>query len=280
MTETRVERQAPEQLTKADLWFNAFFHFAYVRCLMGSVRKGGLSFGASMGRNLKKLYKNQDDLVDALHRETEFYMTDYAFGASIAGFVLSLEQQRANELYETGETSVDPDFIRSIKNGLMAPLAGFGDTVLQAVLHNTATALAVPLAIEGNPLSMLIGFVGMVAIDWAVSLFCFFAGYNGGRKTITQLIKSDIAAKIVDISTILGMMMMGALACDYIYFGTKININGTPLDGILDGLVPGFWPLLFVFGCYFLLKKKHANYIKIMFTLIAVCVLLAILNII
>lgn len=280
MTETKVVREAPEQLTKGDLWFNAFFHFAYVRCLMGSVRKGGLSFGSAMGNNLKKLYKNQDDLVDALQRETEFYMTDYAFGAAIAGFVLSLEQQRANELYERGESDVDPDFIRSIKNGLMGPLAGFGDTVLQAVLHNTATAIAVPLAIEGNPISMLIGFVGMVAIDWAVSLFCFFAGYNGGRKTITQLIKSDIANKIINISTILGMMMMGALACDYINFATKVNINGTPLDGILDGLIPGFWPLLFVFGCYFLLKSKKANYIKIMFGLIAICILLAIVGII
>ena len=275
----KIVREAPEKITKFNLFFHEILMNDGIGYTQGNTKKGGTSFGAAMGYVLHKLYKNKDDLAEALTRHEEFYMTDYAWGGCINGLVISMEEQRANDLYEKGESSITPDLIRAIKTGLMGPLAGFGDTIVQTVFWVIGIGYSFPLALEGNWLAIPISFLFVGFVRYFLSVVTCFAGYYSGRDAVTKLTSSKLASKVLTIASITAMMIMGAFTAGNVRFATAVTLgSGQTLHDLVDSLLPGVSSLAPVFLVYWLYKKKNVNVAKIMIGIIVVCVILGVVG--
>lgn len=83
---------------------------------------------ASMLPILRKLYPKHDDQVKAIHAYTAFFNTNPMLGTVIVGITASMEQARANGKEIDGET------INDMRAGLMGPIAGIGDSLIDGTL--------------------------------------------------------------------------------------------------------------------------------------------------
>lgn len=82
------------------------------------------SFCAAMAKNLRKIYKDDDEAYkEALQRHLEFYNTEGTIGAVVVGIALAMEEEKA-------KGNLTGDVITGIKLGLMGPIAGIGDTLI------------------------------------------------------------------------------------------------------------------------------------------------------
>lgn len=275
-----VIREAPQKITKFDLFLAPFMFLNGVVMTLSNTKKAGTSFAASMGWILRKLYRSKEDLAEALVRHSEFYLTDYVFGGSIFGLVISMEEQRAHDLYEKGTSDITPDLIRALKAGLMGPMAGFGDTILQTVIWVLTIAYAFPLALEGNWLAIPISWFGIGGIRYVISIITTFAGYYSGRDAVTKMTTSAVTQKVLTVAAIVAMCVMGALTAGNVKFAfsSAIVIGEQSLNTLLDTLVPGILNIAPVFIVYYLFKVKKVHIAKIMVGIIVICVALGMLG--
>ena len=87
----------------------------------------GLGFAHAMCPIIRRLYPDDvEKRKEALERHMNYYNTENNWGASIAGIVASMEEEKANG------AAISDSSINSIKAALMGPLAGIGDTVPRA----------------------------------------------------------------------------------------------------------------------------------------------------
>ena len=273
-----IERKAPDKITKFDLFLEQLIFMDGIAHTQGNTRKGGLSFSTAMGYILHKFYKNKDDLAEALTRHMDFYMTDYAWGGCINGLIISMEEQRANDLYENGESTISPDLIRAVKTGLMGPLAGFGDTIVQTVFWVITIGYAQPLAMAGNFLAVPISWLGIGFSRYLLSWLTCFSGYYSGREAVSKLTSSKLAQKVLTVSAVVAMCIMGALTAGNVNFVTAVTIGKQSLHELVDSLLPGISGLAPVFIIYYLFKKKKIHIAKIMIGIIVICIILGILG--
>lgn len=91
----------------------------------------------------------------------------------IHGIVISMEEQKA-----LGNEEIDDEAIRSIKLGLMGPLAGIGDTFDQGIMVTLTLAIFTPLALEGNVWAAFMPFIIFEAYAFTVSWTLINRGYE------------------------------------------------------------------------------------------------------
>jgi len=268
-------------LSKKDLFLSHLYFLVFTYNGVSQSRKSGIPLCASFALLAEKLYpKDKQRQLDMLERHSGFYMTDYAWGGCLRGIMVALEEQRALEIQEKGDTEVSPELVDAIKNGLMGPLAGFGDTINQSVVRAATTAYTQPLAAAGNPLAALIGWIGNDFYRLVVSMVTFFLGYKGGMEFVEKLTTSAIIEKCLTIAGIFAMMMMGGLAAQNVKFATTIQLTNMALDEAIELCLPGIYKIAPPFIVYWLIAKKKANPIWIIAGIMIICLLLAALGIV
>jgi mannose/fructose/N-acetylgalactosamine-specific phosphotransferase system component IID len=110
-----------QKLTHKDL-LKIFWRSFAIECSFNYERMQGIGVAYSLTPILKKLYKTKEDLTAAIKRHIEFFNTTPQVSTFILGIVAAMEERKAS-----GE-DVDENAIRSVKSGLMGPLAGIGDS--------------------------------------------------------------------------------------------------------------------------------------------------------
>ncbi len=230
-------------------------------------RLQAVSFCSAMSGPLKKLYKDDHDgLVDGLNRHLEFYNTEGTIGGLPLGLIISLEEQMKID------QNVEPEVITNLKVGLMGPIAGIGDTLIQGTLKSIWFALACSLGMQGNYVAVLLPFLHPITV-FTVSRYLANLGYKLGMGAIDQVINSGLMTRIIDAAAILGLFMMGALSSSYVKLSTVLSFSigeqKIVLQDILDQLVPGILPLACIFGIVWYFKNKKQNYLLLVFTIIA-----------
>lgn len=273
---TVMERKRPEKVTRKDLWIGWFLWWFGNQSMSGNIRKGGSGMALFMGWICRRFY-NQEDLADCMTRHTEFYMSDYVFGNCISGIMVAMEEQRANELYETGESAISTDMISAVKTGLMGPFAGFGDTVTQTILFVICLAIGQQLAIQGNILGAVICLLSHACWRPCVSFIMQWPGYSQGKAFAMKLTSSEFARKLMVVAGIVSMMMMGALTASTVKFNPSVAFANTDLISVLDRVAPGLRQAGPVFLMYFALRK-NVKVIWIVFGIIIACLLLALVG--
>ena len=270
--ETEVEddieetSQTPQNsiLTKKDL--NRINRRSYLlSACLNYERYQGLGYCYTILPALKKLYKG-DDLKEAVARNTEFYNSHLWVNNLVVGVSIALEEQRALGQPISGQV------ISATKAGLMGPLAGLGDSFFKGVVVTITGAFAASLAIDGNPIAPFVFIIPNLIICVLTKYYGTMYGYKFGTKVIMKLKKSNVIQKLIDSSTIVGLMVAAGLVTNYVKMSltTVLNFGGKEiiLDDLVNSLFPKLLPYAMVFLYYYIIKKfpKKGLYITLILT--------------
>lgn len=276
------ERKAPKKLTKWQMFLNHLYFYTFTYQSQSQSRKAGIHLCGAFAMLADKLYPgNAERQKELLERYSGFYMTDYTWGGALHGVLVGMEEKRAQDVYETGDSELSTELIEGIKNGLMGPLAGFGDTINQSVVRAATIAYSQPLAAAGNPLGAIVGFLGNDFYRWIVSFSTFFLGYKGGLDFVEKLTSSKAVDKALTIAGIFSMMMMGSLAAKNVKFATVIQITESmSFDKMIETMLPGLYQLAPPLIIYWLISKKKVDTTWIIIGILVICLILAAIGII
>lgn len=250
----------------------------------GFERLTATAFSYGMERVLAKLYAdNPEEYQEALKRHLMFYNSEATWGSVIFGITCALEEERAIILKSGAskeELDASSEMITSLKVGLMGPLAGVGDSVNHGMIRPLLLSLFIPMATAGMWIAGAAPF-----IIWAVSISLFAyllaaKGYTLGKKSVATILQSGALSKLIDVASILGLFMMGALSSTYVKLTTSIGWtdmlgNKVALQDKLNAIFPNMLPLLVVFGVYFFIKKFGPKYVQILLGLLLLGIVLA-----
>lgn len=198
---------------------------------------------------LRKIYKNDDDLVESLDNHFMYYNTHPWASAIITGATLAMEEKDGLKAKKA---------VQGLKAGLMGPIAGIGDTLIWVMLPTIFGAIAGSMGKQGNPAGMWI-FTAVYLALFALRSYLYVFGYNSGVKLITSL-GSKLSAFTSAIS-VLGITVIGGIISSTITFKVawKFSSGGVSLgmQSILDQLCPSLLPVALVALLYWLLKRGH-----------------------
>ena len=237
------------------------FAFHYNRC--GNFENWhGTTYGWSLIPMFKKYYGvGSKEFVDGVERHLDFHNNEPVTASIIQGIMVGMEEQKA-----LGH-DVDSEMIRSTKASLMGPVAGIGDSLVQATLVPLLLSIGISLTgSEGNysiigPIFYLIS-VAAILITYGYTLFV--KGYQLGKDAVTLLAGTTVK-KVRDAIQIFGMVLVGALSARYCAPTTILEFVGAPgaepttIQSILDGIFPNLLGFILVLVCYWAMTKKKIS---------------------
>lgn len=242
-------------------------------------RMMGIGFLDAMCPAIGRLYDNDlESRKAAMERHADFFNCEPNTGSAIVGLALAMEEQKAEG------ADIDGDAIRSIKTGLMGPLSGIGDSVLQGVLTPLLLAFAIDLAKAGNVAVPILYSLIIGTIIVGFSYFMFNLGYKKGSDAILGMLENGVMKKVIAGAGVLGCMVLGALVSNFVVLKCGINIpqaSGEAFSlqtNLFDALCPNILPLALTLGCYKLMSKNVST-IKVMLGIIVVGTVGALLTI-
>jgi len=253
------------KLTKSDInnasWVYAFFHHS----AQNYERMMGLAFCHVMSKPLSKLYPDKEEYRDALKRHMQFYNTEPTLGALIPGIVLALEEDKAN-----GGDSTE-ELIVGVKNSLMGPFAGLGDSLLGATYMTIVSSIAIGLSANGSVLGsfFLLVFGGIALTSLKVGLFRY--GYKAGLNAV-KMIKPEVTEALTVVLSIVGLIVVGGITANmvnlpikYVFMSGDLTLS---IQDMLDKIMPGILPLILTIGIWLLYRKGWTS-VKAILVLLA-----------
>lgn len=257
----KVER-VPKKTARKVFWnWLVFAHSCY-----NYERLQGTGFLYAMCPLIDALY-SKDDIEGrkkAMMRHTAFFNSEVRMGSSIVGLTAAMEERIAS-----GEVELADDLMPSVKYGLMGPLAGVGDTIIQAVLSPILLSLCIGLAMDGNVAGPIIYLALFVILLIAMGWYSFQLGYKKGDEAIMDLLESGLINKIIVAAGIMGCTVMGALVANYVSLSTIVSFELTTgafnlQADVFDAIMPKLLPLLLTLGVYWLMDKKGVSALRMM----------------
>lgn len=227
---------------------------------------------ASMLPIIKELYPDRDEQQKNIHAYTAFFNTNPMLGSVIIGTTASMEEARANGKGIDGET------INDMRAGLMGPIAGIGDSLIDGTLIPILLGLALGMSQNGSPVGAIFYIVVWDLIAYFGQRFLYFRGYKLGDKAVSILIGKQGKAIRHAISIIGGMVVGGVLA-SWVNVTTSLELKDATgkvflnLQKQLDSIFPGLLTVVVTLLCWWLMAKKHVSAIWTMIILIGVALL-------
>ncbi len=185
------------------------------------------AFSFGMDPVLNKLYHdNPEEYKEALKRHLMFYNCEATWGSMLFGMSCALEEERAVRLKEGAskeELDASSELISNLKIGLMGPLAGIGDSVNHGMLRPLLISLFIPLASAG---AWIAGVAPLLIWGVCISLFAYFLmskGYSLGQKSVVNILQSSALTRLINMASVLGLFMMGALSSTYVKLKSVVS---------------------------------------------------------
>lgn len=244
-------------LSKKDL-MKTFWRSFTMEWAWNYERQMNLGYAYSMVPALKKIYgNNKEKLREAYKRHLEFYNVTPWLSTFPLGISIAMEEQ--NEL----DPEFDSSSINNIKVALMGPLSGIGDSFFWGTLRVIATALALPLAKEGNVLGPILFLVAFNVPHLILRYYSGVLGYELGTNLLTNISSSTIFNKISKAATIIGLMVIGAMSAQMVILQTPLEFHfgktAFKLQTYIDQIFPLLLPLLYTLFIFWLLKSKKKS---------------------
>lgn len=204
---------------------------------------------------IRKLYSSKEDQVRELKKYMVFYNSEvFTIGPIVNGIACSMEEARAND------ADVSAEDINAVRTGLMGPVAGIGDTIMQGILYPILFGIGCSMALDRSYLGPILATVVFELLIFGCGYFMFMTGYKQGKTSLLRILKNGTIDKIINSFSIVGLMVVGAMAATRVTVDTplafKIGDGATKLQKVLDSLAPGLIPLSITLGILFLLRKK------------------------
>lgn len=204
---------------------------------------------------IRELYQTKAEQVRELKKYMVFYNSEvFTIGPIINGITCSMEEARAN-----GENITEKD-INSVRTGLMGPVAGIGDTVMQGILFPILFGIGCSMALDGSYLGPIFATVVFELLIFGCGYFMFMTGYKQGKTSLLKILKNGTVDKIINAFSIVGLMVVGSMAATRVTVNTplavKVGQGVTKLQSVLDSLAPGLIPLGITMLVWWMLRKK------------------------
>lgn len=224
---------------------------------------------SSMLPIIKELYPDKKEQQEKIHAYTAFFNTNPMLGSVIIGTTASMEEARANDKGIDGET------INDMRAGLMGPIAGIGDSLIDGTLIPILLGLALGMSQNGSPVGAIFYIIVWDLIAYFGQRFLYFRGYKLGDKAVSILVGKQGKAIRHAISIIGGMVVGGVLA-SWVNVTTSLQLKDSTgkvflnLQKQLDSIYPGLLTVIVTLLCWWLMAKKHVSAIWTMIILIGV----------
>lgn len=226
---------------------------------------------------IRRLYGDNKELrIEAMKRHLTYFLSQITATGMILGITAAVEETTSED---------EKEAVVAIKAGMMGPLAGIGDSVFKITIQAIAGSIGAAYALQGNVLGPILMFVIYNGINIAVKYYGIIFGYEKGTEFIKSGNQKKVMQKIINISTAIGVMVIGALIAQYVKInvGTVIHTKGTKIviQKLLDGVMPKLLPLLFTLGLYKLhsyLPRKYLTWL--IFAILILGTVLAVMGII
>lgn len=247
------------------IWF--FWH--------GSSQQGENLLGNAMAHTMvpivEELYDTKEEKAEAYHRHLTLFNTEQQLGAIAPGIISGTEEAVANK-------EIDPEMANAIKVALIGPSSAIGDSVWVATLIPIFLTIVMTITNFGGYFTYLGPMIYMIAYPVATILLSWnmwSIGYKTGVEGISRFIESGKMNQLTQAITLLGLIVIGALAASYVSFFIPITL--TPPGGenaavnvteMINKIFPNALPLLLTLAVYRLYTKKKKSPLFIMMVLL------------
>jgi PTS system mannose-specific IID component len=216
---------------------------------------------------LRKIYKDDDEYVEALNNHFKFFNSHPWMINLILGATLAMEDQDGIE---------SKDAVQNLKVGLMGPLAGIGDSLIWVLYATIMGSISAYMALEGNMIGGLI-WIALNMMFWVFRVKLFHWGYGSGTTMLDKF--GENISIVTESLSILGLTIVGALIPSVIKITTPLEFKTgeitTSIQSIFDRILPFFLPVAVTFLIYKIVKTGKVKVSVLIMGLIAVCMLLA-----
>ena len=226
---------------------------------------------------IEELYDTKEEQKEALETYKAFFNTEPQLGTVIVGVTVGLEEAKANGEGVTGDT------INGLRAGLMGPIAGIGDSLIQATLIPILITLTIAISGEsGSPLGPIFYTVALLAIILVFGKVLFNNGYRLGKKSLEFFGNAGIS-DITKAVGVFGLIVVGCLSASRVKFALKLAFenNGEQVlfSDMLNQIFPNLLSLLILLF-YYLLKIKKVKMQTLFYVVMAAVIALSLLGIV
>ncbi|MFW6694790.1 PTS system mannose/fructose/sorbose family transporter subunit IID [Streptomyces sp. MAR4 CNX-425] len=203
---------------------------------------------------LEKLYRPGPERAAAYKRHLMYFNTHPFVVGPILGIVAGMERRRA-----AGEKNLDDEAMNSVKVGMMAPLAGMGDSIVFGTIRPILSGVCATLAVQGNIAGPILFFTVMLAIQVLLRAYGTSIGYRQGIAFLEKLDPRQID-RVKESATIVGLAVVGALVATLIEIDTPLKYTKDEavinVQTQLDTILPALLPLLAALGVFFAIRRR------------------------
>jgi PTS system mannose-specific IID component len=251
VSESSVISRVPERVLRA-AWRRWFF---FLHASYNYERMQGLGFAHTMRPVIEYLYPGADERAAALQRHLVFFNSEPQFGALVPAAVVAMEEERASG------AAISDEAINGVKSGLMGPLAGVGDSLIQGLVTPLLLSLGITLALEGKLLGPLLYVCLISAIVVATSRVFWRLGYRWGRAAVSRVLASGWVQALTEAAAITGMTVAGSLIASVIHVSTPVSLaigeaTVSLQDDVLDAVLRNLLPLALTLVVWWLLERR------------------------
>ena len=248
-----------EKITKKDLR-RANYRWLMSVCTFNYQTQQGASVAYSLSPILRKIYKNDDDYVEALNNHFQYFNTQPWLASIVLGATVAMEEKEGLRAKQA---------IQDFKVGVMGPLAGIGDSLLMVMIPTIMGSIAAYMAKEGNPIGVMLWMI-LIFIIFALRMRGFEFGYKQGVKIITEY--GEKLNNLTEAASVLGLTVVGALIPSVISVVVPIKFTFgevvMEIQPIIDQIMPSLVPVILTFVAYRLLGYKGMSVTKIILLVI------------
>lgn len=274
MAENKISRGA---LNKA-FWIWFFWH----GCSQQAESMLGIAFAHTMTPVIEELYGNSEEETSlALKRHLTLFNTEQQVGSICPGIACALEEQRTNGLVTT-------ETIGSVKVALIGPTSALGDSLWVATIIPILLTIAMAITRQagnagwiGPLLYMIVYPIGTLIL----SHYLFKLGYRSGLEGVSKFMTSGKLELVTESLTILGLLVVGALAASFVTVPLPIQIRSVQggnvlvnFDVLVNAVFPKILPLLLTLFVYYLYGRRKWSPMTIMGLILVIAAVLTALG--
>ncbi|TLQ39876.1 PTS system mannose/fructose/sorbose family transporter subunit IID [Ruoffia tabacinasalis] len=221
----------------------------------------GTGYAWAVANTLRKVYPNDDEYVEAMKVEYEYFNITPYMGPLVVGADIAMQEQQGTESL---------DAVRSIKTSLMGPLSGIGDSLLWVLFPTIMGSISGYMALDGNPLGAIVWMILNIGLVW-MRLKLFDLGYDSGARLITDM--ADQLTAITEAASVMGLTVVGSLIATVVKVHTPLEFTFGEVtlglqEEVFNQILPALLPVLLTGLVYWLMEKKKWGFLKIIFAII------------
>lgn len=274
MTNTTSENN---KMKEKDIFRKVFWRASNLMFVPSFSKQQGTTYSWIMIPFLEKIYgKGTDAFYDRMKDHQAFFNIAAPMAPFVIGLNVSMEEENAKS------EAFDATSIQAMKASLMGPLSGIGDAIFWGSLRILATSIALGFSMQGNILGPLLFLLIFNVPNLLVRWFGAKIGYRLGSSSITKMMETGAFQTITKAFSILGMMMVGAMASQHVKLESTLvtELAGQEfiLQDVFNSIMPNLLPLgLTIFSFWFI--RKYNKPIQLMLILFVLAVVLTLLGV-